>query len=317
MATVFDERVGVVTATVAFVAAALEPFRHVLRGDLVGPLGGIPPLAVDVAGLVLGPVLAITYGYRVGLVSSRSLRRLATRVGVGALVGATLGGLVGWVVSRVVVFGTTLALARLVTLGELLSLLVEPLFTLPVALAVGVGVVGGIVVGRVIRDLSRPAAHQTADSESGLASASRAGLTVIAAVCGVVAGFAVVMQQFDWLLTAAWTGLSDVQYGLLASVVVPLVAVGSAALVGTPPTTHRHLETVVSSAVIGTTVGSMAAFGYAITVERILVSELLASIQWRLAVDIATVSAVVAVATLAGSAYPQWFGEEATEEPTA
>lgn len=313
MATALHERVGTVTTAIAFVAAALEPFRYVLRGDLVGPLGVIPPFAVDVTALLVGPILAITYGYRVGLVTSRSLRTLAPRVGVGALVGATFGIVVGWVGSRIVVFGTTVTRKQILTLDALLSLLVEPLFILPVALAIGVGVGGGIASGNVIRDQSQAGTHRAADSRANSASVSQTELTAIAGVCGIVAGFAVVMQQFDWLLASAWTAFSSVQYGLLALVVIPLLAVGSAALVASPPATQRHLDMVVASAVIGTTFGSMAAYGYAMSIERRLVSGLLPSIQGRLLVDVATVAAVVAVATIAGSAYEQSSDGESAE----
>ncbi|KAB1197499.1 MULTISPECIES: hypothetical protein [Haloferax] len=295
-----SDRVGFVTAVIAFAAGALGPLEQILYGDVLR--------------LVAGPALTGYYGFRWSGVADRSVQRLTVRVVGGALVGATLGTLVGWAVSRGAVFGGTRGLAQLFTPQATVSVLTEPLLMPPVAIATAVGVIGGLVVRVCVGDSSRtdsgPSADSSrtdggpgADSWDCSETGSWRRLVAVGWLCGFLGAFAVVMHQFGWLFASRLPILGGVHYGFLAAVATPLVAVGAAALVASPPVTHYHVEWLVSSTAMGTALGSVFTYTYALVSEERLVSALLPSIVWRLVVDLAAVFVVVTLAALAGSAY--------------
>jgi hypothetical protein len=282
MANALQERPGVVAGCLAFLAAACSGFALPFRGDLVGPLGLVPPLVFHVLALLVAPGLAAVAGHR--LVRAPSVEATLPWAIAAAAVGAPVGRLVGTKLGFALVTGR---LGRGVPTRLLVESYVVP--AVPHAVAATAGVVGGVAYRRV-----------TASPRAGSATP---GLLVAVGGGGFVAGFAHLMTQFAALYAAHWTLLPEPGWLLLGLVGTPLaVALGGA-------TVDESFGVVGSKQVAGTSVVGVA-LGTA-------AAALYASVAWwnalaffapqleRVVVDAVGVAAVLALAAVAGVAAGQ------------
>jgi hypothetical protein len=289
------ERSGLVAAGVAFLAALVAPFRILFRADLAGPLGAIPPLVPELLVPLLAPGLAVVAGGWLAA-ESRAVGHVAVAVGVGG--GAAVGYPVGLVLGPSLLAASVGDPTLRTDFATSFTAEVYVVGIAPIAVATAVGVLAG--------------AEWTRRPDVPAESLDRGDLGILAVVvgCGLLAGVSVVFHQAatiaqsldpGFLVSSRWTVLTATGHVLLASVVVPLVAMFGG-WVGSDHLDRVVARATVAASLVATAVGMSVGYLVAITLGREIVGWYLRGSLPLLLVDGITVATVLTLATLVGVA---------------
>lgn len=291
-----DYALPVLAAGIAFLAAFLGPVRRVLRGDLQGLLGVVPPGVVELLGVVIAPLLALVVGARLATDARNRFRVLLARVAGGALVGAVPGAVAGFVLVDAALFGLARATSSLASVSALtLATLVAP-----VVVAVTVGVVAGVTLttpalraGTAVDGVVRPG--RPTDGR-------RVGPVAVAGVCGLGSGFVTLLGVVSLLFATPWSALGSGGDALFASLGLPLVAVTLAAVGRPVPLDRTRVGRVGGVVLAGYVVGVGLAAAVAVASGGRLAVSVLSSVAVDVVVDGVDATAVLVLAVVVGVA---------------